>query len=59
MKGNIKMHVQLDKHDITMICEALEYMIDNVEESESKGLTVAYNKDEIETMICYLDGFYN
>ena len=53
------MHVQLDKHDITMICEALEYMADEVSKSESKGELVAYNRDDIESMIAYLDGFYN
>ena len=55
----MSMSVKLDEKDLTMLCEALENMIDNVEESERKGLTVAYNTDEIETMICYLDGFYH
>lgn len=50
------MIVNLDKHDITMICEALEYMAYEVAKSESKGELVAYNKDDIESLIAFLDG---
>ena len=47
--------VNLDKHDVTMICEALEYMADEVSKSESKGELVAYNRDDIESLIEFLD----
>ena len=50
------MLVNLDKHDVTMICEALEYMADEVAKSESKDELVAYNKDDIESLIAFLDG---
>ena len=53
------MHVQLDKHDITMICEALEYMTEDIIHAEQNGQVVAYSKDDVESMIAYLDGFYN
>jgi hypothetical protein len=49
------MIVNLDKHDITMICEALEYMAYEVAKSESKGELVAYNRDDIESLIEFLD----
>ncbi len=48
------MIVNLDKHDITMICEALEYMAYEVAKSESEGEPVAYNKDDIESLIEFL-----
>ena len=53
------MHVQLDKHDITMICEALEYMTEDIIHAQQNGQTVAYSQDDVESMIAYLDGFYN
>ena len=54
------MHVQLDKHDITMICEALEYMTQDIIHAEQNGQSVAYScQDDVESMIAYLDGFYN
>jgi hypothetical protein len=49
------MIINLDKHDITMICEALEYMADEVSKSESKGELVAYSRDDIESLITFLD----
>ena len=49
------MIINLDKHDLTMICEALEYMANEVFKSESKGEPVAYNKDDIESLIEFLD----
>ena len=53
------MIVNLDKHDITMICEALEYMTEDIIHAEQNGQVVAYSKDDVESMIAYLDGFYN
>jgi hypothetical protein len=55
MKGNIKMHVQLDKHDITMICEALEFMAQDIIHAEQNGQTVAYSQDDVENLIAFLD----
>ena len=53
------MIINLDKHDITMICEALEFMAQDIIHAEQNGQTVAYSQDDVESMIAYLDGFYN
>ena len=49
------MYVDLDKHDITMICEALEYMAQYITHAEQNGQTVAYSKDDVESLIAFLD----
>lgn len=49
------MYVNLDKHDITMICEALEYMAQDIIHAEQNGQTVAYSQDDVESLIAFLD----
>ena len=49
------MYVDLDKHDITMICEALEFMAQDIIRAEQNGQTVAYSKDDVESLIAFLD----
>ena len=49
------MIINLDKHDITMICEALEFMAQDIIHAEQNGQTVAYSKDDVENLIAFLD----
>ena len=49
------MIINLDKHDITMICEALEFMTQDIIHAEQNGQTVAYSQDDVENLIAYLD----
>ena len=49
------MYVDLDKDDITMICEALEYMTEDIIHAEQNGQTVAYSQDDVESLIAFLD----
>lgn len=49
------MIVNLDKHDITMICEALEFMAQDIIHAEQNGQTVAYSQDDVENLIAFLD----
>ena len=49
------MIVNLDKHDITMICEALEYMAQDIIHAEQNGQTVAYSQGDVENLIAFLD----
>ena len=49
------MIINLDKHDLTMICEALEFMAQDIIHAEQNGQTVAYNKDDVESLIAFLD----
>ena len=49
------MIVNLDKHDITMICEALEFMAQDIIHAEQNGQTVCYSKDDVESLIAFLD----
>mgnify|MGYP003118649276 FL=1 len=49
------MYVDLDKHDITMICEALEFMAQDIIHAEQNGQTVAYSQDDVENLIAFLD----
>ena len=49
------MIVNLDKHDITMICEALEFMAQDIIHAEQNGQTVAYSQDDVESLIAFLD----
>ena len=49
------MIVNLDKHDITMICEALEFMSQDIIRAEQNGQTVAYSNDDVENLIAFLD----
>ena len=47
------MYVNLDKHDITMICEALEFMAQDIIHAEQNGQTVAYSQDDVENLITF------
>tara|TARA_R100001510_G_C7461300_1_gene81717 strand:- start:258 stop:428 length:171 start_codon:yes stop_codon:yes gene_type:complete len=49
------MIVNLDKHDITMICEALEFMAQDIIHAEQNGQSVAYSQDDVESLIAFLD----
>ena len=49
------MIVNLDKHDITMICEALEFMTQDIIHAEQNGQTVAYSQGDVESLIAFLD----
>ena len=49
------MYVDLDKHDITMICEALEFMAQDIIHAEQNGQTVAYSQSDVENLIAFLD----
>ena len=49
------MYVDLDKHDITMICEALEFMNQDIIHAEQNGQAVAYSQDDVENLIAFLD----
>lgn len=49
------MYVDLDKHDITMICEALEFMAQDIIHAEQNGQSVAYSQDDVESLIAFLD----
>ena len=49
------MIVNLDKHDITMICEALEFMAQDIIHAEQNGQSVAYSQSDVESLIAFLD----
>ena len=49
------MYVDLDKHDITMICESLEFMLQDIIHAEQNGQTVAYSQGDVESLIAFLD----
>ena len=49
------MIINLDKHDLTMICEALEFMAQDIIHAEQNGQTVAYSQDDVENLIAFLD----
>ena len=49
------MIINLDKHDVTMICEALEFMAQDIIHAEQNGQAVAYSKDDVESLIAFLD----
>ena len=49
------MYVDLDKHDITMICEALEFMAQDIIHAEQNGQSVAYSQSDVESLIAFLD----
>ncbi len=53
------MHVQLDKHDITMIVDSLEYMKEVMKKMVQSTGYQPYTLEEIESMCKFLDGFYN
>ena len=53
------MHVQLDKHDITMLVDSLEYMKEVMRKMVHSTGYQPYTLEEIESMCKFLDGFYN
>ena len=53
------MHVELDKHDLTMIVDSLEYMTEVMRKLEQSTGYQPYTIDEIDSMVNFLDGFYN
>ncbi len=53
------MLVELDKHDITMIVDSLEYMSEVMKKLEQSTGYQPYTTGEIEDMINFLNGFYN
>tara|TARA_B100002019_G_C20748451_1_gene347350 strand:- start:69 stop:251 length:183 start_codon:yes stop_codon:yes gene_type:complete len=55
----MSMHVQLDKHDITMIIDSLEYMSEVMKKLEHSTGYQPYTVGQINDMINFLDGFYN
>ena len=53
------MHVELDKHDITMIVDSLEYMAELMKTQQKETGYQPYTLDEINGMVNFLDSFYN
>ena len=53
------MHVKLDKHDLTMIVDSLEYMAELMKSMEERTGYQPYTLNEINSMVNFLDGFYN
>jgi hypothetical protein len=53
------MQVELDKHDLTMIVDSLEYMAELMKSMEEKTGYQPYTLNEIDNMVNFLDGFYN
>lgn len=53
------MHVELDKHDLTMIVDSLEYMKEVMRKMEHSTGYQPYTISEIDSMMNFLDGFYN
>ena len=53
------MHVELDKHDLTMIVDSLEYMAELMKSMEERTGYQPYTLDQISSMVNFLDGFYN
>ena len=53
------MHVKLDKHDLTMIVDSLEYMAELMKSMEERTGYQPYTLNEISSMVDFLDGFYN
>jgi hypothetical protein len=53
------MHVELDKHDLTMIVDSLEYMREVMQKMQHNTGYQPYTCDEIDNMVNFLDGFYN
>ena len=53
------MQVELDKHDLTMIVDSLEYMSEVMKNMQEKTGYQPYTLDEISSMMNFLDGFYN
>ena len=53
------MQVELDKHDLTMIVDSLEYTAELMKNMEEKTGYQPYTLDEIDSMMNFLDGFYN
>ena len=58
-KEKINMHVELDKHDLTMLVDSLEYMTEVMKKMEQSTGYQPYTLDEINSMMNFLDGFYN
>ena len=53
------MNVELDKHDLTMIVDSLQYMTEVMKKMEQSTGYQPYTLDEISSMMNFLDGFYN
>ena len=53
------MQVELDKHDLTMIVDSLEYMAELMKSMEERTGDQPYTLNEINSMVNFLDGFYN
>lgn len=53
------MQVELDKYDLTMIVDALEYMREVMQKMQHSTGYQPYTCDEIDNMVNFLDGFYN
>jgi hypothetical protein len=53
------MQVELDKHDLTMIVDSLEYMAELMKSMEERTGYQPYTLNEISSMVNFLDGFYN
>ena len=53
------MYVELDKHDLTMLVDSLEYMKEVMKKMVHNTGYQPYTLEEIENMCKFLDGFYN
>ena len=53
------MKVELDKHDLIMIVDSLEYMAELMKTQQKETGYQPYTLDQISSMVNFLDGFYN
>ena len=53
------MLVELDKHDLTMLVDSLEYMSELMKTQQKETGYQPYTLDQIDSMVNFLDGFYN
>ena len=53
------MQVELNKHDLTMVVDSLEYMAELMKTMQKSTGYQPYTLDEINSMVNFLDGFYN
>ena len=53
------MQVELNKYDLTMVVDSLEYMAELMKTMQKSTGYQPYTLDEINSMVNFLDGFYN
>tara|TARA_R110002074_G_C12538876_1_gene665528 strand:- start:504 stop:680 length:177 start_codon:yes stop_codon:yes gene_type:complete len=53
------MQVELNKYDLIMVVDSLEYMAELMKTMQKSTGYQPYTLDEINSMVNFLDGFYN